>query len=142
MKGGIELDLDLTLSCLPTDRTYPLYYGDVKPAGINLNVFLLNDDDTYWSWRKMRNNLFDISEMSISNYLVLLDQGNTDVVALPIFLSKGFRHSNIFVNTSAGITRPEDLKGKKMGVAFYDPTTPVWVRGLLQHQYGVAPKDM
>ncbi len=136
------MNLDLSMSCLPSDRTYPLYYGDIKPAGINLNVLLFDDDDPYWSWRKVRNHLFDISEMSISNYLIQIDQGNTDLIALPVFLSRGFRHANIFVNPASGIRKPRDLKGKKVGLSFYDPTTPVWVRGFLQHQYGVSPSEV
>jgi 4,5-dihydroxyphthalate decarboxylase len=136
------MPLDLSMSCLPSDRTYPLYDGEVQAAGINLNVLPFDDDDPYWSWRKTRNHLFDVSEMSISNYLIQLDQGNTDLIALPVFLSRGFRHANIFVNPASGISKPQDLKGKKVGISFYDPTTPVWVRGFLQHQYGVAPTDL
>ncbi len=138
----MSINLDLSMSCLPSDRTYPLYYGEVKPFGIDLNVLPFDDDDPYWSWKKVRNNLFDISEMSISNYLIQLDQGNNDSIALPVFLSRGFRHANIFVNPASGISRPEHLKGKRVGISFYDPTTPVWVRGYLQHQYGVSPSDI
>jgi len=138
----MQTTLDLSMSCLPSDRTYPLCRGDVKPFGIDLNVLPFGDDDPYWSWRKDRNRLFDVSEMSISNYLIQIDQGNDDLIALPVFLSRGFRHSNLFVNPASGIRRPEDLRGKKVGLSFYDPTTPVWVRGFLQHQYGVRPGEM
>lgn len=130
------------MSCLPSDRTYPLHDGDVRPAGINLNVMPFGDDDPYWSWRKTRNHLFDVSEMSVSNYLIQRDRGDDSLVALPVFLSRGFRHANLFVNPAAGIRRPADLRGKRVGLSFYDPTTPVWVRGFLQHQYGVAPTEM
>ncbi|MGE4240489.1 hypothetical protein [Ramlibacter sp.] len=136
------MSLPLSMSCLPSDRTYPLLDGEIRPAGIDLNVLAFGDDDPYWSWRKTRNHLFDISEMSISNYLIQLDQGNTDLVALPVFLSRGFRHANLFVNPASGIEKPEDLRGRKVGMSFYDPTTPVWVRGFLQHQYGVAPSEI
>lgn len=138
----MRMSLDLSMSCLPSDRTYALLDGDVKPAGLNLNVLAFGDDDPYWSWRETRNHIFDVSEMSISNYLIQIDQGNTDLIALPVFLSRGFRHANLFVNPASGIKTPADLKGKKVGMGFYDPTTPVWVRGFLQHQYGVAPKDI
>ncbi|VCU70894.1 4,5-dihydroxyphthalate decarboxylase [Pigmentiphaga humi] len=136
------MNLDLSLSCLPSDRTYPLYYGEVKPFGIDLNVLPFGDDDIYWSWRKARNNLFDVSEMSISNYLIQIDRGSADLIALPVFLSRGFRHANLYVNPASGISRPEDLKGKRVGLSFYDPTTPVWVRGFLQHQYGISPGEL
>jgi 4,5-dihydroxyphthalate decarboxylase len=139
---SVVMSLNLSMSCLPSDRTYPLLHGEIRPSGIELNVFTFGDDDPYWSWRKMRNHLFDVSEMSISNYLIQLDQGNTDLIALPVFLSRGFRHANLFVNPVSGIKKPEDLKGKKVGMSFYDPTTPVWVRGFLQHQYGVAPNEI
>lgn len=134
--------LRLSMSCLPSDRTYPLIDGDVVPAGISLNVVPMGDDDPYWSWRNARNHLFDISEMSISNYLIQMDRGDRDLIALPVFLSRGFRHANLFINPDSGIKHPRDLQGRKVGMAFYDPTTPVWVRGFLQHQYGVAPNQI
>lgn len=136
------MNLPLTLSCLPSDRTYPLIDGEVRPAGIDLRVLAFGDDDPYWSWRHTRNHLFDVSEMSISNHLIQLNQGLTELIALPVFLSRGFRHANLFVNPASGIRRPEDLKGKRVGMSFYDPTTPVWVRGFLQHQYGVIPSEI
>jgi 4,5-dihydroxyphthalate decarboxylase len=140
--GTDPMPLHLSMSCLLSDRTRALHAGDVEVAGVNLTLLALGDDDAYWSWRHTRNHHFDVSEMSISNYLIQLDQGNTDLILLPAFLSRGFRHANLFVNPTSGIRRPEDLKGRKVGLSFYDPTTPVWVRGFLQHQYGVSPAEI
>jgi 4,5-dihydroxyphthalate decarboxylase len=85
---------------------------------------------------------FDASEMSLSNYMIALGKGDRRFVAIPVFPSRAFRHSYIWINSRAGIDRPQDLKGKKVGIADYSMTALLFVRGLLQHQYGVAPQDI
>jgi len=85
---------------------------------------------------------FHASEMSFSSYLINYSRGNMDLIAIPVFPSRMFRHSAIYINKDSGIKRPEDLRGKKVGVPEYQVTAAVWVRGLLQHEYGVSPKEM
>jgi 4,5-dihydroxyphthalate decarboxylase len=85
---------------------------------------------------------FDASEMSLSNYMIALGKGDQRFVAIPVFPSRVFRHSYIWIHTRSGIERPQDLKGKRVGIADYSMTALLFVRGLLQHQYGVAPQDI
>jgi 4,5-dihydroxyphthalate decarboxylase len=129
----------LTLACAPYDRTLPLFDGRVRAEGIDLNVVLLRYEDTFW--RQLRHQEFDVSEMSLSSYLISKERG-PDLVAIPVFLSRVFRHSSIYVNTRAGIKTAADLKGKRMGVPEYQMTAALWIRGILQHEYGVPPDQM
>ena len=80
--------------------------------------------------------------MSLSNYMIALGKGDHRFVAIPVFPSRVFRHSYIWIHTEAGIQKPQDLKGKKVGIADYSMTALLFVRGLLQHQYGVLPQDI
>jgi 4,5-dihydroxyphthalate decarboxylase len=85
---------------------------------------------------------FDVSEMSLSSYTILRSEGDTRFIAIPVFPSRVFRHSALYVRTDSPIEAPEDLKGKRVGVGDYQMTAAVWVRGLLTHEYGVSPKDI
>jgi len=131
--------LPLTFASAPYDRTLPLYDGRVTVEGIDLNVLLLRYEDTFW--RMLRHQEFDVSEMSLSSYLISKEKG-PDFVALPVFLSRVFRHSSIYINRNAGIGQASDLKGKRVGVPEYQITAALWIRGILQHEYGVPPADM
>jgi 4,5-dihydroxyphthalate decarboxylase len=129
----------LTLACAPYDRALPLFDGRVRAEGIELDVILLRPEDTFW--RMLRHQEFDASELSLSSYLMSKEHG-PDFVALPIFLSRVFRHSSIYINSSAGIASPNDLRGKRIGVPEYQMTAALWIRGILQHEYGVAPHEL
>jgi len=131
--------LPLSFACAPYDRTLPLFDGRVQAEGIDLNVVLLRYEDTFW--RMLRHQEFDASEMSLSSYLMSKENG-PDFVALPVFLSRVFRHSSIYINRDAGIGAASDLKGKRVGVPEYQITAALWIRGILQHEYGVAPAEM
>ncbi len=131
--------LPLTFACAPYDRTLPLYDGRVKVEGVNLNVILLRYEDTFW--RMLRHQEFDVSEMSLSSYLISKEKG-PEFVALPVFLSRVFRHSSIYINRESGIAQASDLKGKRVGVPEYQITAALWIRGILEHEYGVPPAAM
>ena len=90
----------LTLACAPYDRTLPLFDGRVRAEGLDLNVILLRYEDTFW--RQLRHQEFDASEMSLSSYFIAKERG-PDLIAIPVFLSRVFRHSSIYVNANAGI---------------------------------------
>jgi 4,5-dihydroxyphthalate decarboxylase len=89
-----------------------------------------------------RHGEFDAAEMSMSSYLLRRSRGDDALVAIPVFTSRFFRHSCVFVHADSGIERPEDLKGKRVGVPEYQRTAAVWIRGFLQDDYGVSPSDV
>lgn len=126
------------------DRTQPLADGTVRPEGIDLNFMVLSTVEEVF-WRTALHQDFGASEFSLGSYLVgkAGDRGYPlPIVAIPVFPSRSFRHSSIFVNAHAGIEEPGDLKGKAIGVPEYQLTAITWVRGLLQHEYGVYPEEV
>jgi 4,5-dihydroxyphthalate decarboxylase len=129
--------LRLTLACWDYDRTRALADGRVQPEGIDLNLLPLHVEETFF--RMLRNREFDAAEMSLSSYTVSLTRQDPAFIAIPVFPSRFFRHSCIFVSAKSGITRPEDLVGKRVGVPEYQMTAPVWIRGILADEYGVDP---
>ena len=127
--------LPLTLACGDYEIVRALKDGSVQPDGIELTV-LTKMDSTTRHWRMLRNREFDVSEISCSSYLVGRDQG-LDMISLPVFLHRRFRHGFIFVNTEKNIRKPSDLNGKRIGLKQFQATALVWLRGILQHEYGV-----
>ena len=85
---------------------------------------------------------FDVSEMSLSSYTILRSEGDTRFIAIPVFPSRVFRHSAVYLRANSKIEKPQDLKGKRIGVGDYQMTAAVWVRGFLLHDYGVRPEDV
>src|SRR5215471_6742505 len=132
--------LRLTFACGPYDRTLALRDGSVQPEGIELNYIASQPPDIFW--RMLQFNEFEISEMSLSNYATLVSAGKAPFVAIPVFPSRVFRHGYFFINTEKGIKTPADLKGRRGGVSEYTMTAAVYMRGLLQHEYGVKPSDL
>ena len=127
--------LPLTLACGDYEIIRALKEGAVTPEGIDLNL-LTSMDSTTRHWRFLRNGEFDVAEVSCSSYFVARDQGMA-VEAIPVFLHRRFRHGFIFINTSKGIRKPADLAGRKIGLKQFQSTALVWLRGILQHEYGV-----
>ncbi len=133
-------NLRLTFACGPYDRTQPLRDGTFQPEGIELTYLTLQPAEIFW--RMLQYKEFDASEMSLSNYTTLINAGNSPFIAIPVFPSRVFRHGYFFINTDKGIKTPADLKGKRGGVPEYSMTAAVFMRGLLQHEYGVKPTDV
>jgi 4,5-dihydroxyphthalate decarboxylase len=127
--------LQLTLACGDYEIVRALKDGAVQPEGIDLNV-LTGMDSTTRHWRFLRNGEFDAAEVSCSSYFVARDQG-IPLLAIPVFLHRRFRHGFVFINTSKGIRAPADLAGRKIGLKQFQSTALVWLRGILQHEYGV-----
>ena len=132
--------LFLTVACGDYDRTKTLQDGSVQPEGIRLNYLPLQAEEIFW---RMSNFLeFDASEMSLSNHITMVSRGNSPFVAIPVFPSRYFRHSCIFINADSGIKGPQDFKGKKIGVPEYSITAAVWIRGFLSDECGVRAQDV
>jgi 4,5-dihydroxyphthalate decarboxylase len=132
--------LKLTLACGRYDRTQPLIDGRVEPEGVDLTFIPLRPGETFW--RMLNHEEFDVSEMSLSSYTILRSEGDTRFIAIPVFPSRVFRHSAVYLRADSKIEKPQDLKGKRIGVADYQMTAAVWVRGFLLSEYGVVPEDM
>ena len=132
--------LRLTLACWDYDRTRALMDGTVRADGIELNYLALPVEETFF--RMLRNREFDVSEMSLSSYTASLGGENPPFIAIPVFPSRFFRHSCIFVSAKSGIRKPEALKGRRVGVPEYQMTAPVWIRGILSDDYGVKVTDV
>lgn len=128
-------NINLTLGCWDYDRVTPLMDGRVRPEGIDLTFLNMVVEETFF--RMLRNREFDASEMSMSSYVVSLCKPERPFVAIPVFPSRFFRHSCIYVNADAGIDAPQDLIGKRIGTPEYQMTAPVWIRGILSDHYGV-----
>ena len=133
-------DLPLTLACWDYDRTRPLIDGRVKPDGIALQVTLMRPQQAFQAMLQRRE--FHAAEMSLANYTALKAKGDCPFIGIPVMLSKMFRHSCIYVRSEAGIRTPADLKGKRAGTAQFTSTGVVFVKGALQHDYGVTQTDM
>jgi 4,5-dihydroxyphthalate decarboxylase len=112
----------------------------VQPEGIDLNFVALEVEEVFW--RMLKYQEFDVSEMSMSSYLIAKDRRDPEFTAIPVFPSRYFRHSCIFVNTDAHIKEPADLRGKTVGVPEYQMTALLWIRGILRTEYGVSPEEM
>jgi 4,5-dihydroxyphthalate decarboxylase len=132
--------LPLTLACWNYDRTRPLMDGRVQPDSIDLDLRVMRPREAFPRMLKTRE--FHASEMSLASYVSLKGEGNCPFVAIPVALSKIFRHDCIYVRPDAGIKTPRDLKGKRVGAMQYASTGVVYVRGFLQHDYDVQARDM
>jgi 4,5-dihydroxyphthalate decarboxylase len=132
--------LCLSFACWNYDRTRALVDGRVKPDGIDLVCLEQVVEETFFRMARFRE--FDVAEMSLSSYSISLGREAPPFVAIPVFPSRMFRHSGIFVSARSGITAPKDLVGKKVGVPEYQLTAPVWMRGILQDEYAVDPSSL
>lgn len=132
--------LRLTLACWDYDRTRPLIDGRVQAEAIDLEIEVLRAREAFP--RMLEKKEFHVSELSLASYVTLKARGDCPFVAIPVALSRMFRHSCIYVRTDAGIEKPQDLKGKRVGTTQYGSTAVVYMRGILEHEYGVRAEDM
>lgn len=131
--------LQLSVAMGDYDRTRALYDGRVQIDGVDPVFMLLNPEEMFF--RAMRSQDFDIAELSFSSYLVKHSRGESPYIAVPVFLSRAFRHTSIYVRRDR-IKAPEDLKGCRIGVPEYQLTAIVWARALLEDEYGIKPSDV
>ncbi len=132
------LDLSLVLSI--NERTKPLLEGRVEAQGIRLIPTGVHPSEMFW--RQLKYGDFDVSEMSMSSLLIATSRGDRTWAGLPIFTTREFFHTRALVRVDAGIAKPGDLKGKRVGVPEYQQTAAVWSRGALEHEFGVKPSDI
>jgi 4,5-dihydroxyphthalate decarboxylase len=133
-----RLALSIALSDNPNTR--PLIDGAIEPEGISLTPTAIHPSEMFW--RQLRFAEFDVSEMSMSSLLIATARGPTPWLALPVFTTREFFHTRIWVRSDAGIAAPADLKGKRVGVPEFQQTAAIWGRGVLENEFGVRPRDM
>ena len=132
--------LYLTMACGDYDRTHALQTGAVEAEGIRLNYLPLEAEEIFWRMGHHRE--FDASEMSLSNHVTAISRDSSPFVAIPVFPSRFFRHSCVFINTDSGIKTAGDLEGRRVGAPEYSITAAVWIRGFLSDDYGVKAQDV
>jgi 4,5-dihydroxyphthalate decarboxylase len=132
--------LELTLAMSSNPRADPVLNGTVKPDGVVFRSTAARPADIFW--RQLNAQEFDVSEMSMSSLLIAIAKGNRDWIGLPIFPQRHFFQTWAWVRSASGIDRPQDLKGKRVGVPEYQQTAALWSRGILEHDYGVSPTEM
>jgi 4,5-dihydroxyphthalate decarboxylase len=133
-------DLELSFAMGDYDRTRAIVDGRVKIDGVKPVCMLLSPEEMFF--RAFRHEDFDVSELSISSYCVSVAKGSPHYIAVPVFLSRAFRHTSVYIRTDRGIDKPQDLTGKKIGIAEYQLSANVWIRGILEQDFGVKPSDI
>jgi 4,5-dihydroxyphthalate decarboxylase len=136
-------DLHLSFAMTPYDRVMPLITGEVKPAGITLDYEGMPGAVPGVFYDQLKFQRYDLSEMSFSSFLVERAKGFPYRI-LPVFHNRNFSYTSIVIRKSSGIRQdhPGDLKGKRFAVGDYQQTAALWIRGVLQHEFGVTPQDM
>jgi 4,5-dihydroxyphthalate decarboxylase len=134
------VDVPITIACGNYDRCRAIRDGRVNVDGCAVTYLPLYPEEIFHRAFKFAE--FDVSELSFSSYLRTVSAGNAHYIGVPAYVSRIFRHSGIYIRNGAGIAKPEDLRGKRIGVPEYQITAVVWMRGMIQHQYGVKPSDI
>jgi len=133
-------NLSITIAGGDYDRTRPIVDGRVRVNGCDVTYLKMQPAELFF--RAIRYGEFDVTELSISCYMLQVQRGVSPYTAIPVFLSRSFRHSNVFIRSDRGINSPADLKGKLVGVPEYQLTAAVWLRGLLKDEHAVESWDM
>jgi 4,5-dihydroxyphthalate decarboxylase len=132
--------LELSVAVGDYDRVRPLIDGDVAIDGVAPVFLRLAPEEIFF--RAFRHTEFDVCELSLSSFTVKTAAGDCPYVGVPVFPSRAFRHTSIYVRKDRGIDAPADLKGRRVGVPEYQLTANVWARALLHDDFGVAPSDV
>ncbi|MBV1797881.1 ABC transporter substrate-binding protein [Siccirubricoccus sp. G192] len=132
--------LTLTLACAATDRTRPVLDGRVAVPGVDLLPLTGEPEDIFR--RALRDRAFEITELSMGSHIVTTARGDSPYIGVPVFLSRAFRHSAIYIRTDRGIASAADLAGRRIGLPEYQQTAALWVRGILREHYGVATRGI
>jgi 4,5-dihydroxyphthalate decarboxylase len=133
-------DLEISLACCNYDRTRALFDGRVKVEGCRVLAVPIEPEEAFH--RAFRFEEFDISELSLSSHTLMTARGENAYVGVPAFVSRLFRHSGVYIRTDRGISQPGDLRGRTIGVPEYQITANVWIRGILQDEFGLDPSTI
>jgi 4,5-dihydroxyphthalate decarboxylase len=128
-------NVHLTLAINDYDHVRDLVTGVVGVEGIDLTCLTLSVEEIFWRFSRHRE--WDVSEMSLAKYCSLRARGDDSITAIPVFPSRSFRHSAIFVAADGPVDDPAALAGQRIGCPEWTQTATVWARGLLQHDYGI-----
>jgi 4,5-dihydroxyphthalate decarboxylase len=131
--------LQISVAMGDYDRNRALFDGRVQIDGCDPVYMLLSPEEMFF--RAMRSRDFDVTELSFSSYLVKHSRGECPYIAVPVFLSRAFRHTSIYVRKDR-VKTPQDLRGKRIGIPEYQLTAIVWARAILQDDHGIAPEDV
>jgi 4,5-dihydroxyphthalate decarboxylase len=132
--------LQITIACNAYDRTRPIKDGRVQVEGCDVTYLTYEAEEMFF--RALRYDEFDVAELSLSGYMVTFSRGMSPYIAIPAFVSRFFRHSSIYIRTDRGIKKPADLRGRLVGLPEYAQTAGVWMRGILQDDYGLHPSEV
>ena len=132
--------LRLTVACGDYDIVRPLREGQVEAEGLDL-IFLSDMGPRERHWRMGRNHEFDVCEENVGAYYMMRDRGES-LTAIPVFLHRRFRHGFVFVNAAAGIKEPKDLNGGIVGGTNFQPASNIWMRGILEENYGLDHRSI
>ena len=133
-------DIPITIACGNYDRVAAIRDGRVRVEGCDVTFLPMEPEEVFF--RAFRYQEFDVCELSFSSYMMVTSRDESPFIGIPAFVSRVFRHSGIYVRTDRGIATPADLKGRLVGVPEYQMTAPVWMRGMLEDEYGVRPIDI
>jgi 4,5-dihydroxyphthalate decarboxylase len=132
--------LPITIATWDYDRVRALTDGRVQVEGCDVNYLTMPVEECFE--RAFFHGEFEVAEIGFSPHLIALSRGPTPYVAIPVFLSRMFRHSAVYIRTDRGIASPADLSGKVIGVPEYQMSAVMWFRGFLQDEFGIAAKDI
>ena len=135
-----DLETILKIGIARNDRMLPVLNGDVSVNGYSLEFSQAEPSEIFW--RALKEGAFDIAEMSLAAHAILTSRGESSFVGVPVFTSRMYRHGSIFVSRESGIRSPQQLAGRRIGVPEYQMTAAVWMRGILQDDYGVMPESV
>ena len=134
------MEVPITIACGNYDRTAAIRDGRVRVEGCAVTYLPLYPEEIFF--RAFRYQEFDVTELSFSSFIRTVAAGTSTYIGIPAFVSRIFRHSGIYIRTDAGIRTPADLRGKRIGLPEYQITAVVWMRGMMQHEYGVSPAEI
>jgi len=137
---SVSKDIPLVIACGNNDIFQPLVDGTVRIENCSTAFVSLTSGEMFS--RSFEDPQFNVAELSLANYLTRRIRGNCPYVAIPVYASRSFRHGTIYVRANGGISTPQDLRGRRIGIGGYAHTAYVWARAILQHEYGLHPSQI